>query len=189
MNKKNLRKQYREKREALTQAGMHNLLAGMQEYFRQIPIPADPTVLSYKAMTEKKEVETRFFEELLATEFECKRFCYPSVRLETGEMEAYLDNEQLTWEEASFGLVQPSGGLVVNPLDLDVVLTPLLAFDRQGYRLGYGKGFYDRFLKRCRPDLVTIGLSWFDAEPVIPEIGSHDVPLKYCVTPQRLYVF
>ncbi|HSK11967.1 MAG TPA: 5-formyltetrahydrofolate cyclo-ligase, partial [Phnomibacter sp.] len=80
-------------------------------------------------------------------------------------------------------------GTLLDPTDIDVILVPLLAFDEQGHRLGYGKGFYDRFLKDCRPDALKIGLSWFEAETALPEIGAHDVPLNYCVTPHRLYVF
>lgn len=189
MTKKALRKQYLENRKSLSRQEMHVMLAGMQEFFRQIPIPARSLVMSFKPMAAKQEVDAAIFEEMLSNEFEAENFCFPSVRFESGEMEAYLDDEKLTWEDVAFGLQQPAGGTLVNPPDIDVVLTPLLAFDTAGYRLGYGKGFYDRFLSRCRPDVLTIGLSWFEAEQSIPEIGAHDVPLKYCVTPQRLYVF
>jgi 5-formyltetrahydrofolate cyclo-ligase len=189
MSKKDLRKKYLEMRQGIGLSGRHGMLAEMQEFFREISITKGAKVLSYCAMTAKNEVDPSVFEELLASEYEAAAFAFPAVRFGTGEMEAYLDNEHLVWEEVAFGLTQPASGTLLNPLEIDVVLTPLLAFDLAGYRLGYGKGFYDRYLNRCRPDVISIGLSWFEAEQSIPEIGAHDVPLKYCVTPQRLYVF
>ena len=189
MNKKALRKQYREMRNVLSPAAKHAMLAGMQDFFREIPLIPKALVLSYKAIASKNEVDPSVFEEVLSTEYDAVSFCFPSVYFEEGEMDAYLEDEQVTWEEVKFGLSQPASGNIVSPEKIDIVLVPLLAFDCQGNRLGYGKGFYDRFLARCRPGVVSIGLSWFEAEQTLPEISSHDVPLKYCVTPQRLYVF
>jgi len=55
--------------------------------------------------------------------------------------------------------------------------------------VGYGKGFYDDFLKNCSKDTLKIGLSFFEAEAVIEDIESHDMPLDYCVTPKKIYAF
>ena len=66
---------------------------------------------------------------------------------------------------------------------------PLLAFDVCGNRVGYGKGFYDDFLKNCSKDTVKIGLSFFEAETVIHDVELHDVRLDYCVTPNKSYTF
>jgi 5-formyltetrahydrofolate cyclo-ligase len=69
------------------------------------------------------------------------------------------------------------------------VLVPLLAFDESGYRVGYGKGFYDRFLQQCRKDVLTVGFSYFDAIDKIEDTHQFDVPLNYCITPHRIYEF
>ena len=79
----------------------------------------------------------------------------------------------------------------VQPTQLDAVLVPLLACDQRGHRVGYGGGFYDRFLAECRPDAVFIGLSILDDEPV-PEIADvllTDVPLHACLTPGGVWNF
>jgi 5-formyltetrahydrofolate cyclo-ligase len=79
----------------------------------------------------------------------------------------------------------------VLPAQLDVVLVPLLACDQRGHRVGYGGGFYDRFLAQCRPDTQFIGLSILDEAPV-PEIADvlpTDVPLHTCITPGGVWNF
>jgi 5-formyltetrahydrofolate cyclo-ligase len=55
--------------------------------------------------------------------------------------------------------------------------------------VGYGKGYYDRYLKRCAQDVVKIGFSYFDAIDAIEDINEFDVPLNYCITPMRVYEF
>lgn len=70
---------------------------------------------------------------------------------------------------------------------IDMVLVPLLAFDLKGYRVGYGKGFYDRFLSSIQTK--KIGLSFFDAIDTIKDLHLHDVRLNMCITPGQIYTF
>lgn len=76
----------------------------------------------------------------------------------------------------------------INPVELDVIFIPLLQADVQGNRLGYGKGFYDRYLALCRPDVIKIGLNFFEPIPSIPAEKT-DIPLDYLITPNRVYEF
>jgi len=69
---------------------------------------------------------------------------------------------------------------------IDAVLIPLLAFDNQGFRVGYGGGFYDRFLPACRPEALKVGLSFFDPVDVIEDKDQYDIPMDYCVTPTEI---
>ena len=73
--------------------------------------------------------------------------------------------------------------------NIDVVFVPLLAFDKLGHRVGYGKGFYDKFLRGCRPKIIKIGLSFFEIEKPIEDTHLNDVNLDYCVTPKHIYMF
>ena len=189
MNKKALRKQYREMRNVLSPAAKHAMLAGMQDFFREIPLIPKALVLSYKAIASKNEVDPSVFEEVLSTEYDAVSFCFPSVYFEEGEMDAYLEDEQVTWEEVKFGLSQPASGNIVSPEKIDSVLVPLLAFDYQGNRLGYGKGFYDRFLSTCRTDCKFIGLTLFDEFVEIDNLSKYDIPLHKCITPKRILSF
>ncbi|GAB3854743.1 5-formyltetrahydrofolate cyclo-ligase [Hymenobacter terrigena] len=73
----------------------------------------------------------------------------------------------------------------------DAVLVPLLAVDRAGHRVGYGGGFYDRFLAQCRPGTQFIGLNVLDAAPVaaIADVLPTDVPLTAYITPGGVWRF
>ena len=66
---------------------------------------------------------------------------------------------------------------------------PLLAFDKKGNRVGYGKGFYDQFLSKCHPETIKIGVSFFESETLFSDTLSTDIQLDYCVTPTKVYNF
>jgi 5-formyltetrahydrofolate cyclo-ligase len=76
----------------------------------------------------------------------------------------------------------------IDPIELDVIFIPLLQADVQGNRLGYGKGFYDRYLALCRPNVIKIGVNFFEPIPSIPAEKT-DIPLDYLITPTRVYEF
>lgn len=88
-----------------------------------------------------------------------------------------------------WGIPEPTGATEVAPAMLDAVLLPLLAFDENGQRVGYGKGFYDRFLPQCRPDTLRIGLSLEPPVPRITDAWPGDVLLHACITPERVWRF
>ncbi|RAK68425.1 5-formyltetrahydrofolate cyclo-ligase [Hymenobacter edaphi] len=90
--------------------------------------------------------------------------------------------------ESAWGIPEPMAAPRMEPAELDVVLLPLLAFDEQGQRVGYGKGFYDRFLLEC-PQARRIGLSLEPPVPRIDDVWPGDVPLHACVTPERVWHF
>lgn len=75
-----------------------------------------------------------------------------------------------------------------NPKTIDVVMVPLLICDVNGYRLGYGKGFYDRFLSECRTDALKIGLNYFEPITQIPAEDT-DIPLDFLITPTTCHAF
>jgi 5-formyltetrahydrofolate cyclo-ligase len=96
------------------------------------------------------------------------------------EARAFRPGEPLS--DTAFGAREPAAGPLVRPRQLDVVLVPGLVFDRLGFRLGYGAGFYDRFLASTRVDAARIGLCF--ALQVVPRVpaGPSDLPVDLVVT-------
>jgi 5-formyltetrahydrofolate cyclo-ligase len=87
-----------------------------------------------------------------------------------------------------WGIPVPQESIMVSPNKIEVVFVPLLAYDLSGNRVGFGKGFYDSFLSKLKQDVIKIGLSFYEPEEGIqPDI--HDVPLDYCITPEKVYSF
>ena len=79
--------------------------------------------------------------------------------------------------------------MIFDPKMIEVVFIPLLCFDLKGNRVGYGSGFYDRFLKECNSNTLKIGLSFFKPENIIEDTNSFDVKLDICITPQKVFSF
>ncbi|MBV6643972.1 MAG: 5-formyltetrahydrofolate cyclo-ligase [Cyclobacteriaceae bacterium] len=91
--------------------------------------------------------------------------------------------EDITFEEGSFGIPEPVGQQEVDPSRSDAILIPLLAADKKGWRIGYGKGYYDRLLTELNPGIVKIGLSLSSLFDEFSFMESHDIALDYCITP------
>lgn len=189
MNKKEIRRQFSARRMTLALQQMHEAFAAILEQVQTIQLPNINYWMSFKAMQERNEVPIHLMDELLIESFPEAVLCFPQANFSTGEMQAIEYKEDLEWQIVNHGVEQPVEGKLIDPLKLDLVLVPLLAFDLNGYRVGYGKGFYDRFLSRCRPDVLKIGLSFFEPISAIDDRNVFDVTLTYCATPQKLYVF
>ena len=91
--------------------------------------------------------------------------------------------------ENKWGVPEPTSGDDVLPENIDVVLLPMLCFDLAGNRVGYGKGYYDRFLAECKPDVQKIGLCLADPIKLIEDASMHDIKMDICVTPGKVYRF
>lgn len=84
----------------------------------------------------------------------------------------------------TWGIPEPKDGIPINPEKLDGVLVPLLWCNNHGHRVGYGKGFYDRYLSRCSAGCRTIGISLFEPDDLIPEdLETTDFPIQEILTP------
>jgi len=83
----------------------------------------------------------------------------------------------------------PETSLKVLPVDIDAVLIPLLAFDKRGFRVGYGGGYYDRFLAQCKPKILKLGLSFFEPVEEITDLNAYDIPMDFCITPTSIHKF
>lgn len=109
--------------------------------------------------------------------------------LNTGEMTHHFFDANTEIGENNWGIPTPIQATQCSEAMLDIVLIPLLCFDKQGYRVGYGKGYYDKFLQRCRTDSFKIGLSLFEPVKKIEEIMPYDVKMDACIMPEGTFIF
>jgi 5-formyltetrahydrofolate cyclo-ligase len=135
---------------------------------------------------EKKEVNTEFLLHIL--QGRDKSIVVPKVDLITNNLEHILLQENTSVSISKFGIPEPVSGISVPPAQLDVIFVPLMAYDLLGNRVGYGKGFYDRFLASCNSEAIFVGLSFFPPEDKINS-DIHDIPLNYCISPKKTYSF
>ncbi len=114
----------------------------------------------------------------------------PKIIPEKSELENYLFDEKNLIEN-HWGILEPSGENQVKilPEQIDLVIIPLLIFDKNGNRVGYGKGFYDRFLQQCKPETLKIGLCLEEAIEIIEDVNEFDVKMDFCITPNKIYEF
>jgi 5-formyltetrahydrofolate cyclo-ligase len=111
-------------------------------------------------------------------------------RIVDGEMEprTYAPGDAVT--VTSFGAREPSAGEALDPSAIDVIVTPGVAFDRSGRRVGYGGGFYDRFFPRARPETARLGIG-FDLQVIDEDLpsGHFDLGLDGVVTESGVVLF
>jgi 5-formyltetrahydrofolate cyclo-ligase len=82
-----------------------------------------------------------------------------------------------------FGIPEPKLEVAIAPDLLDAIVVPMLIADKNGYRVGYGKGFYDAFLKKCSANCLKIGVSYFPPIEVISDVEQHDEKIDICLVP------
>lgn len=90
-------------------------------------------------------------------------------------------------KETAWGILEPQSGEEIEPADLDIVLVPLLTINSDGFRVGYGKGYYDKFLASCNADCIFIGLYQFEDFEEIDDIHEADIPVQFCITPKGVF--
>lgn len=157
--------------------------------FQQWPLPDIQTLLSYWPIHEKQEVNTHLMAAYISFRIPELRIAFPVIDKTEHAFEAVVVTADTAFTENAYKIMEPVDGMAVPADEIDAVFVPLLAYDRNGYRVGYGKGFYDRFLSGCRADVIRIGFSFFEAEAPIDDINEFDVPLNVCITPFTIYEF
>jgi 5-formyltetrahydrofolate cyclo-ligase len=189
--KKELRKTFLSKRRELTdEEVLHRSQAIYQNWLPLLEPRRHRTVHTFLSIRAFREVETSPFITHLETVQPTIRVGVPRVGFESKELTHHvLLPHQL--EKNSWGIFEPkSTAPTIEPHEFDMVLVPMLAFDRRGYRLGYGGGYYDKFLARVRPDCALIGLCFAlgCSMEELPASG-HDVPLNCVITEERVHRF
>lgn len=187
-DKGSLRKAYLEKRRGLNAEllGEFNLQI-CQRLIEFVSWKQVQTMHTYLPIPGKNEVDTLGIVEQVRIKFTYVRIVLPKVSEEDRLNHFYYD-ESTRLERSKWGIPEPVNALPTPINRIDLVLVPLLTFDKFGSRIGYGKGHYDRFLAQCRPETKKIGLSYFDPVERI-EVEPTDIAMNAVVGPERVWEF
>lgn len=187
MTKKELRQKYKDLRNTLSFDQIEDLSLQIANQALKLPVWNFENYHIFLSIEEHKEVQTDYLLHILNGKD--KNVIVSKADFETRKMDHFLLTDNVTIKKNEWNIPEPQNGFSVADEQIDVVFIPLLAFDTFGNRVGYGKGFYDIFLSKCKPNVVKIGLSFFDAEPIIKDAYELDIRLDYCVTPNKIYDF
>ena len=187
MNKKELRQQYKAKRSKLSEGEVEEQSLAIANKLLPLPIWDKAYFHIFLPIEEHNEVNTEFILHLLSGKD--KEIVISRSNFDTREMTHFLLTENTKIKKNDYNIPEPINGLEVPVKNIEVVFVPLLAFDIYGNRVGYGKGFYDKFLSNCQPETIKIGLSFFEAVDAVHDVFESDIKLDYCVTPNEVYSF
>ncbi len=189
MTKKELRSIYKQKRLEISSKEKLKLDDLLLIRFQQMAFENVEVLLSYWPMAHHAEPNTVLYTSYLRHSIPGLRIGYTRTNFEDCSMQAVEINEDTLYTTNHIGITEPCGEVYIAPEEIDLVFVPMLICDENGYRVGFGKGFYDRFLSRCRPDILKVGFSYFEPVATIADRNEFDIPLDYCITQDRIYEF
>jgi len=189
MDKSSLRVLYKQKRNDLTDEAIASLDLALLAQLKSWDWSAYNYVHCFLSIEKFKEFNTKAFISWIWKVYPNLKIVVSKSDFATQEMEHFIYDQETHLEVNSWGIPEPVNGLKINPNEIDAVITPLLVTDIHGNRIGYGKGFYDRFFTLCREDLVKIGLSYFEPVTAIDDVSAWDIPIDVLLTPHQIYTF
>ena len=187
MIKKEVRQKYKELRQQLSENDIEEWSLQIANQLIRLDIWQHSFYHLFLPIESQKEVNTEYVLQVLAGKD--KNIVLSKSDFSTREMTHFLLTDNTTIKKNAYDIPEPIDGLEVPVSKIDVVFVPLLAFDEKGNRVGYGKGFYDKFLAECKPEILKIGVSFFEPENIIPDVLNTDIQLDLCITPTKVYNF
>ena len=187
--KKNLaRKIYLEKRRSLERELFNKLEKETIYRCIQLIKQLNPKVVHcYLPINNKQEIDTELiFQYCWDNNIET---VVPVSDLKNSTMISVSYNNKSQLFSNKYGIPEPVKPVINENNDIELIITPLIAFDKTGNRVGFGKGFYDRFFSKCNMKNKKVGLSLFEPIDEIEDINKHDVSLDYVVNPGKIFTF
>lgn len=186
MLKNEHRLKFKRKRSNLNSSYIEDASLKIANKILEVPIWNFSFYHTFLSINTLKEVDTSFL--ITVLQGKDKNIIIPRTVSST-ELKHYLLTDSTRLRLNKLNIPEPIDGIEIKEDKIDVVFIPLLAYDKKGNRVGYGKGYYDIFLAQCKPEVVKIGLSFFEPENEIKDINYNDISLDYCVTPNNIYRF
>lgn len=186
MTKEELRKIYLEKRISLSGVEYHDLNKKLcDNFFSAIDFSAVNVLHTFLPIEKTKEPDTWMIIDGLKKLFPNILISIPKINNQNATLDNFYFEGVHQLHKNMWGIPEPNQGIPTPTEKIDLVLVPLLAFDQKGNRVGYGRGFYDKFLATCRKDCKKVGLSFFSGVQTIDNIHAMDLPLDIVVTPKE----
>ncbi len=190
MLKAELRKIYLEKRKNLSPEEIKQKSREIADrFFQTFDLTSINFLHVFLSIERLNEIDTNLIIEKIRREYPHIKLVVPRVNRQTNELENLAFKPETELIESAWQIYEPAGNDTLETEKIDLVLVPLLCFDREGHRVGYGKGFYDRLLKKCRADCLKIGLSYFSPVEIIFDTHIFDVQLDFCIMPGDILEF
>lgn len=187
MTKAELRNTYKLLRKDLPETQIEELSLNIANQLLTLSIWEHEFYHIFLSIIEHKEVNTDYILNILSGKD--KHIVISKSDFTTLEMSHVLLTDSTKIKKNEWNIPEPIDGIPISTKHINVVFIPLLAFDKAGNRVGYGKGFYDKFLSKCKPETLKIGLSFFESTEEITDVFEGDIALDYCVTPNKIYSF
>ena len=188
MKKSELRKIYLEKQKSLSESERNEKSLEIAErFFANFSLENTRFLHIFIPIEQNREIDTLLIFKRLWSDYREITIVVPRIDLTTMTLESRDFTPETKLVQNRWNIFEPSESELIESKKIDAVLVPLLCFDERGYRVGYGKGFYDKFLSVCRTDCLKIGLSYFAPIAKIFDAHEFDVKLDCCVTPDKVY--
>jgi 5-formyltetrahydrofolate cyclo-ligase len=182
MKKTALRKIYKQKRKDLSTIEIESYQEYIYQQVFEFDFSSINTIHIFLSIERLLEINTNPIIDFLL--LKNKTIVVSVSDFSTNTLKHFLFNRKTKLKVNSYGIPEPINGKEIDPKKIDLVFVPLLISDEKKYRVGYGKGFYDRFLAECKSDVKTIGLNFFQPIDTIEDINEFDIPLHEVIYPK-----
>lgn len=189
MKKQEARKLYLEKRKSISLKEKMRLDDLLLLQFQKIDFTGFSNFMSYWPIEKMNEPNTIYITNYLRFFVANFNLIYPVTDFKNNSMKAVSIDENTVYKENNYGIFEPQKGVEFNPNDIDIIITPLIACDKLGRRIGYGKGFYDSFIKKCKNEVLCIGLGYFEPIDFIEDFTQNDMKVDIYITPKDFFEF
>ena len=191
MTKSQLRKYYLSKRKAIAAEEITIKSQQITDlFFANFDLSNIKNLHIFLPIIKHNELNTWLIIRKLQQSFPVINIIIPKIIPENFALENYFFEEKELIEKSGV-ILEPSveNQVKILPEQIDLVIIPLLIFDENGNRVGYGRGFYDRFLQICNPKTLKIGLCLEEPIELIEDTKEFDIKMDFCITPNKIYKF
>ncbi len=191
MKKEEIRTFYKEKRSNLSPHLKQKLDDLLLIKFQQLDIDIPSLIMTYSPIRKLNEFDPQTITDYCYFKNPGQQLFYP-VMVEVKKHPKIISvivHDETIFKTNQYDIEEPVDGIDMIPSEIDLIIIPLLYFDKNGNRVGYGKGYYDRFLKHCRKDCLKVGFSYFNPIDEVEDINKYDVKLNVGISPDGIYEF